>query len=65
MCVLTENVILDSLERCEEARPVNILGKNILGRGQTDAKALRREWAWYSRKSQGADKSRGDEPDRW
>lgn len=41
LCVLTENVLLASSERCEEARPVSILGKNILGRGRIDAKVLR------------------------
>lgn len=64
-CVLTENVLLDSSERCEEARPVSILGKNILGRGKTDSEALRWEWVWYPKKGQGADTRRGDDPDRW
>lgn len=34
LCILTENVILDSFERSEEARPMNILGKNIPGTGK-------------------------------
>ena len=56
MCVLTENVILDSPEICEEATPVNNLGKNIPGRKKADAKVLRWEWAQYSRNSPSADK---------
>lgn len=55
MCIFTENVILDSLERCEEATPVSVLGQNIPGRGQADVKVLRWEWAWCSRNSHSAD----------
>lgn len=56
MCVLTENVILDSPEICEEATPVNSLGKSITGRRKADAKVLRWEWTWYSRNSPSTDK---------
>ena len=64
LCVLTENVTLDSQGRYEEARPVTTLGKNTLGRRRADAEAQRWEWAWYSRKGQGANNSWGEEPDR-
>lgn len=33
LCIFAENVLLDSPEGYEEARPVNILGKNIPDRG--------------------------------
>lgn len=40
LCVITENVILDSLESCEEDLWVNILGKSIPDRGQAYAEVL-------------------------
>lgn len=62
LCVFTENVMLDSPGGYEEARPVTMLGKNIPGRRQADAKALRGGWVWCSGNSQGADHG-GDEPE--
>lgn len=43
LCILPENVILDSRKGCEYARHLSILGKNIPGGGLADAKTLRRE----------------------
>ena len=40
LCVITENVILDSLESCEEDLWVNILGTSIPDRGQAYAEVL-------------------------
>ena len=40
LCVVTENVILDLLESCEEGLWVYILGKNIPARGQAYAEVL-------------------------
>lgn len=64
MCVFAENVILDSPGGYEEARPVDMLGKNIPGRRQAEVKALRWEWVWCSGNSQGADHGGGEPENR-